>query len=86
MILHQETHPGLDVDGCFACRIAGVQISTAAQGRYDAVKGKAMDKSWSRDHDAYRRMKRDGVQPRHLDGAARVEATADHVHQVTGAA
>jgi len=26
MIKHAEKHPGLDVEGCFGCRIAGIQF------------------------------------------------------------
>lgn len=25
-VLHQRTHPGLDVPGCFGCRVASVAV------------------------------------------------------------
>jgi hypothetical protein len=30
MVIHQRTHPGLDVSGCFGCKIATVNLPTAA--------------------------------------------------------
>lgn len=34
----------------------------------------ARDKSWPKDHAAYRRLRKDGVQPDHINGSAELEA------------
>lgn len=75
---HRETHPTLDVEGCFACRISHVAISGAATPTRKEVgdmnrKEKILDK----DLDAYKRIRKTGGQPSQIDGSARLEATAD---------
>jgi hypothetical protein len=84
MVKHQETHPNLDVEGCFGCRIAHVRISSAAtptrrqQVQHIANKEAVLDK----DLDAYKRLRNDGLQPRKIDGAAEVEKRAETKAQV----
>jgi hypothetical protein len=75
---HQETHPNLDVEGCFGCRIAHVAISGSATPTRKAVgelnrKEKLLDK----DLDAYKRIRQTGGQPEQINGSARLEATTD---------
>lgn len=75
---HAETHPTLDVDGCFACRVSHVRMSGSAMPTRKNVqelnrKEKALDK----DLDAYKRVRKTGGQPTQIDGAARWEAEAN---------
>lgn len=81
---HQETHPNLDVDGCFGCKIASVAVSSAAtpNRRRDSHGINEKEKRWHKDMDAYKRLRNDGLQPRKIDGSARVEAKADYKIQV----
>jgi len=81
---HRETHPNLDVDGCFACKVAGVSFGAAAMPsrKSHAARTGATEKRWDKDMAAYKRMRADGVQPRAIDGAARVEARAEEKYQV----
>jgi len=78
-VKHRETHPDLDVEGCFACRISNVAISGSAMpSRSRAVsemnhKERILDK----DLDAYKRIRKTGGQPQQINGSARLEATAD---------
>lgn len=44
----------------------------AGVGRIDAT-----ERQWDRDMPAYRRLRREGLQPKSIDGAARVEAQAE---------
>lgn len=37
---------------------------------------------WAKDHDAYRRLRKDGLQPNALDGAANIEARANTADEV----
>jgi hypothetical protein len=36
-----------------------------------------MERRWAKDFDAYRRLRKDGLQPARSDGAAQLEATAN---------
>ena len=81
---HQETHPGLDVEGCFGCRIAGVSFganSTTTRGAKVAQINQTA-KNWDKDMPAYKRLRQQGYQPKGIDGAARIEATATSEAQV----
>ena len=42
----------------------------------------ATERQWSKDMDAYKRLKQDGLQPAQIDGAANIEKKADHPSQV----
>ena len=84
MMKHQETHPNLDVEDCFGCKIAGISISSAAMpGRKSASHEiNQTEKRWHKDMDAYKRLRQDGLQPRKIDGSANVEAKATEKYQV----
>ena len=75
---HRETHPNLDVEGCFACRISHVAVSASATPtRRDVSNLNSKEKAWSKDMDAYKRIRKSGGQPTQIDGSARLEKTAD---------
>lgn len=81
---HRETHPGLDVEGCFGCRVAGVSFgsnSTTSRGAKVAEINQRA-KNWDKDMPAYKRLRQQGYQPKNIDGAAKLEATASTVAEV----
>lgn len=86
MILHQRTHPGLDVEGCFACRVAAVNIGGAAYVTRSPDVGAciAREKRWDKDHPAYKSLRKDGLQPRTSEGAHELMMTASSREQVEG--
>lgn len=81
---HREIHPNLDVEGCFGCRIAGVSFAASSMPsrKQDNNRIEATERQWSKDMDAYKRLKQDGLQPAKIDGAANIEKKADHSSQV----
>ena len=81
---HRETHPNLDVDGCFACKISHVTISSDATPtrRADNARINETERQWHKDMDAYKRLRQDGLQPKKIDGSAKVEARATEKYQV----
>jgi len=83
-VIHQQTHPSLDVEGCFACRVSGVRMgmnTTTTRGM--AVDGiNKTERSWQKDMPAYKRLRENGLQPKSIDGAANVEKKAEHSWQV----
>jgi len=75
---HAETHPSLDVEGCFACRVSHVRMSGSAMPTRNNVqdmnrKERVLDK----DLDAYKRIRKSGGQPEQINGSAKFEATVD---------
>lgn len=80
---HRETHPGLDVDGCFACRISHVRMSGVAMPtRHNVSALNTKEKVLAKDLDAYKRIRKSGGQPDQINGSARLEKTADHKEQL----
>lgn len=81
---HQETHPNLDVEECFGCRVAGIRMgmnSTTSRGSKVAQINKT-ERQWNVDMPAYKRLRREGLQPKRIDGAAEIEKKAEHKFQV----
>ena len=81
---HRETHPNLDVENCFGCRITGVAFAASSMPsrKIDNNRIEATERQWSKDMDAYKRLKQDGLQPAKIDGAREIEQKADHPSQV----
>jgi hypothetical protein len=81
---HREIHPSLDVEGCFGCRIAGVSFAASSMPsrRGQAAQINATERRWEKDMDAYKRLRRDGLQPAHIDGAREIEQKATDRSQV----
>lgn len=82
MSIHRRTHPTF-VPGCKPCEWASVAIAASATGNVRAQSANEMDKQWSRDMSAYKRLRADGLQPPRIDGCAQREATASTVKEVT---
>lgn len=86
-VIHQRTHPGLDVPGCFGCKVSTVQIGPAAMPTYS--EGRPNYRTQRRhgnlgaDMEAYRRLRREGHQPPHISGSAFLERQADHPFEIT---
>jgi hypothetical protein len=81
---HREVHPTLDVEGCFGCRIAGVSFAASSMPsrKIQSNQIEATERQWSKDMDAYKRLKQDGLQPAKIDGAREIEQKAVHRSQV----
>ena len=85
---HAEVHPDLNVEGCFGCKVAGVSFgsnSTTTRGGRVAEINRT-EKQWDADMPAYKRLRREGLQPRSVDGAAELERRATTEAQVEGRA
>jgi len=83
-VIHQKTHPNLDVEGCFACRVSGIHMgmnTTTTRGQKVASIN-STERNWHKDMPAYKRLRKEGLQPKSIDGAAEVEKKAEHKWQV----
>jgi len=83
-MIHHRTHPD-PVEGCFACRITTVRISAAAMPtRHETLN--TLDASWAkqmRDDEAYKTLRRNGLQPRGTAGCHEL-AQVDDARFITG--
>jgi hypothetical protein len=81
---HQETHPNLDVEGCFGCRVSGVRMGTNTTTTRGAkvAEVNTTERNWNKDMPAYKRLRANGLQPKRIDGAANVEKRAQEGWQV----
>lgn len=81
---HRETHPNLDVEGCFGCRVAGVRMGTNTTTSRGAKVAEinTTERNWNKDMPAYKRLRANGLQPKRIDGAANVEKRAQESWQV----
>ena len=70
---HRETHP-VDVPGCFGCRVLGVQINTSSAG---AATVNERERNWDRDMPAYKALRKQGLQPKGIDGCAELATRAN---------
>jgi hypothetical protein len=86
ILKHRETHPNLDVEGCFGCRVAGIQVganSTTTRGSV-VEETNQREKRWNRDMPAYKRLRKQGLQPRAIEGASLLEKHATDRWQIEG--
>ena len=83
-MIHQGLHPGLDVEGCWKCKIAHFNVSSEALPTRKAASKRIIEKErvLDKDLDAYHRLRLDGQQPKAIDGAAIVEKRAEENWQV----
>jgi hypothetical protein len=83
---HRETHPNLNVEGCFGCRVAGVHVGSNSTTTRGAVveETNQREKRWNRDMPAYKRLRKQGLQPRAIEGSSLLEKHATHKWQIEG--
>jgi len=78
-----RTHDGSHGPECFGCKVKSVHISGEAMPtRGQVARIASTEKAWDRDGEAYKRLRRDGVQPYGIDGAAAVEVMANTKEEV----
>lgn len=84
-VLHRRTHP-VPVDDCFGCRVLSVAVAPSAtpsrRGGAEAQRINAKERQWQRDMGAYKEMRRQGLQPNHIDGAADLTARAETLTEI----
>lgn len=76
--IHDETIPRCDCEGTVQKvltppRLYGVGDRGAFTRQTDAT-----ERTWDRDRPAYKRLRANGMQPPHVDGAAKLETLADN--------
>lgn len=72
---HRAKHPNLDDPDCFACKIRSVSLGLGDLSP-EVNDVSRREKQLTKDRDAYKRLRNDGIQPHSVDGSARVEQQA----------
>lgn len=74
--IHRLHHPE-PVEGCIGCKVLSVSVApSATPSRGDGARAaeiNAKDKQLDLDRAAYKRLRRDGLQPNDVDGSAELE-------------
>jgi hypothetical protein len=70
---------------CFLCKVRTISIAPSAMGtRYpQAARAAVKDPKLEKDRDAYKRLRRNGEQPKHVQGSAFFEAKANESCEIT---
>ena len=76
---------GQCIDGCFGCKLEGFTVAPSAMGTRHpgAARAAVKDPQLDKDREAYRRLRRNGEQPKHVGGSAYIEATANESCEIT---
>lgn len=81
MSLHRRQVHALYVEGCFGCKVGGLQIATSptneTQQRQHEFQTRFAAEFHNGDREAYRRLRANGVQPPRIAGSADLEKHAN---------
>lgn len=80
-MIDAEEHTGqhLDCPPCFKIKCEGIQFAGAS---VRAIEVRQRDRRFNKDAAAYRRLRKEGLQPAHVGGSAIFEAKADHAREI----
>lgn len=84
-VTHLKDESGECVPGCYGCKLEGVSFAPSAMGtRFpEAARAALKDPLLVKDREAYKRLRRNGEQPKHVGGSAQLEATASESCEIT---
>jgi hypothetical protein len=76
---------GTHSPSCFPCKLASINFAPSAMPTRnpDAARAAAKDPQLEKDREAYRRLRRNGEQPKHVGGSAFFEAKANESCEIT---
>jgi len=78
-MIHRRTHPDLDVEGCFGCKIAGVSFSSIPGGTRRGGAFALSERKIKKDLEVYDRARKSGLRPESstVEGVERAERMAE---------
>jgi hypothetical protein len=82
---HLQNPDGTCSPNCFSCKLESVTFAPSAMGTRHpgAARAAVKDPQLDKDREAYRRLRRNGEQPKHVGGSAYIEATASESFEIT---
>ncbi len=84
-VTHLKDDAGECVPSCFGCKLESVTFAPSAMATRNpgAARAAVTDPQLEKDRDAYKRLRRDGEQPKHVGGSAYIEAAANESFEIT---
>ncbi len=81
---HLINEDGTHAPGCYPCKLRSVSIAPSAMGtRFpQAERAKIKDPLLDKDREAYKRLRKQGEQPRHVQGSAHFERHASESFEI----
>jgi hypothetical protein len=81
----QDPDTGLCSPNCYGCKLESFTVAPSAMGTRhpEAARAAVKDPELDKDREAYRRLRRNGEQPKHVGGSAYMEATASESFEIT---
>ena len=86
MVKHlKDPDTGECVDSCYGCKLESFTVAPSAMGTRhpEAARAQVTDPQLEKDREAYKRLRRNGEQPKHVGGSAYIEATASESCEIT---
>lgn len=82
---HLKDEAGECVPSCFGCKLESVSFAPSAMATRNpgAARAKLTDPQLEKDRDAYKAMRRNGEQPKHVGGSAFLQAHANESFEIT---
>lgn len=82
---HLKNPDGTCSENCWVCKQRSISFAPSAMAtRFpDAARAKVKDPLLEKDREAYRRLRRNGEQPKHVGGSAFFEARANESCEIT---
>ena len=84
-VAHLKDETGECVESCYGCKLESFTVAPSAMGTRhpEAARALVTDPLLDKDREAYRRLRRNGEQPKHVGGSAYIEATASESCEIT---
>ena len=78
-VTHLKDDSGECVASCFGCKMESVTFAPSAMATRNpnAARAFVKDPQLVKDREAYKRLRRNGEQPKHVEGSAKLEAIAE---------
>ena len=82
---HLKDPDGKCTPNCFPCKLRAINFAPSAMPNRNpnAARASIKDPLLEKDREAYRRLRRQGEQPKHVEGSAYLEAKANESFEIT---
>lgn len=84
-VTHLKDESGECSPGCFGCKLESVTVAPSAMGTRhpQAARAAVTEPQLEKDRDAYKAMRRNGEQPKHVGGSAFLQTHANESCEIT---
>ena len=84
-VAHLRDESGECVESCYGCKLESFTVAPSAMATRhpEAARALITDPQLDKDREAYKRLRRNGEQPKHVGGSAYMEVTASESCEIT---